>query len=47
MKEIASINNEYIKYLAALKDKKNRNKEEKYFSILKLKKVPYLVPFCV
>lgn len=30
MKEIASINNEYIKYLAALKDKKNRNKEEKY-----------------
>lgn len=30
MKEITSINNEYIKYLFSLKDKKNRNKEEKY-----------------
>ena len=30
MKEITSINNEYIKYLVSLKDKKYRNKEEKY-----------------
>lgn len=30
MKEITSINNEYIKYLCKLKDKKNRYKEKKF-----------------
>ena len=30
MKEITSLNNEYIKYLYKLKDKKNRYKENKF-----------------